>query len=657
MKTILVIGPVTRRAGYGEQARFALRSLRAHEDRFNILIQDIPWGKSGQVSEDNEEQRYIRETIAKTQQHLQNKQPVDITLQVTIPNEFKKLAPVNIGYTAGIETTRVAPQWIQQAELMDKIILVSNHSKNVYEKTSYEGTNNQTGEKVIIKTQVPMEVVNYPVRSLEVDDLGLELKHDFNFLTIAQMGPRKNLANNVKWFLEEFHDDEVGLVVKTNMMNCSTADGQYCLQTMKEMTKQFPDRKCSVHLLHGDLSLEQMNSLYTHPKMKGFVTLTHGEGYGLPIFEAAYHGLPVIAPGWSGQNDFLYAPVKSGKQKKAKLRPLFSKVDYTIGQVPQQAVWEGVIQADAGWCYPTEDGAKTAMRDVYDNHSKYVGLSRKLKKHILANFTEEQMTTQFVNAVVGKLNSDPRPVDGISFCVITNGEKKEKTELEIKSIHRTMKSTDVPYEVIVSGIWNDSENIKVISAEEEANTGKISTMRNKAADASQYSSIVFIDDDIVFPEEWASRFVEFSQNEDWSVLGNKILLPDGGRYWDRATISPHQMVEYDHPANDSKLYQTGAFWIIRKSVFEKHRWDDNLGFYQPNEQGMNEDVEFSFRLKSEGYVLSFDENNTVWHNDRGYSQFEKLCLKKDILSEKLNIEKCFLSKDDESRFTMCVEKL
>ena len=405
MKTILVIGPVTRRAGYGEQARFALRSLRAHEDRFNILIQDIPWGQSGQVSEDNEEQKYIRETIAKTQQHLQHQLPVDMTLQVTIPNEFKKLAPVNIGYTAGIETTRVSPQWIEQSALMDKIILVSNHSKDVYEKTSYEGTNNQTGEQVIIKTQVPMEVVNYPVRSLEVDDLGLELKHDFNFLTIAQMGPRKNLANTVKWFLEEFQNDEVGLVVKTNMRNCSTADGHFCLDNIRQLTKQFPERKCSVHLLHGDLSLGQMNSLYTHPKMKSFVTLTHGEGYGLPIFEAAYHGLPVVAPSWSGQNDFLYAPVKSGKQKKAKLRPLFAKVDYTIGQVPQEAVWDGVIQQDAGWCYPTEDGAKSAMRDVYSNYSNYLGMSRKLKKHILKNFTEEQMTTKFADAVCEKEES------------------------------------------------------------------------------------------------------------------------------------------------------------------------------------------------------------------------------------------------------------
>jgi len=399
MKTILVIGPVTRRAGYGEQARFALRSLRAHEDRFNILIQDIPWGQSGQVSEDNEEQRYIRETIAKTQQHLQQQLPVDITLQVTIPNEFKKIAPINIGYTAGIEATKVSPQWIQQAALMDKIITISSHSKNVYEKTSYEGTNNQTGEKVIIKTQVPMEVVNYPVRSLEVDDLGLELKHDFNFLAIAQLGPRKNLANTIKWFVEEFHDDEVGLVVKTNLRNCSTTDGQYCLQSMKNITKDFPDKKCSVYLVHGDLSLGQMNSLYTHPKMKSFVTFTHGEGFGIPIFEAAYHGLPVVAPAWSGQNDFLYAPVKSGKQKKAKLRPLFAKVDYTMGQVPREAVWDGVIQQDAGWCYPTEDGAKSAMRDVHDNYPKYVGMSRKLKNHLLENFTEESQCKQFADAV------------------------------------------------------------------------------------------------------------------------------------------------------------------------------------------------------------------------------------------------------------------
>jgi glycosyltransferase involved in cell wall biosynthesis len=406
MKTILVKGPALSRSGYGEQTRFALRSLRAHEDRFNILLQNISWGKTGWIAGDTEERQWFDHLIGKTQVHLQQKLPIDISLQVTIPNEWEKMAPINIGYTAGIETTKVSPQWIEKSRLMDKIIVVSNHAKNVYENTVYEATVEQSNEKVQFRTQVPFEVVNYPVRSLESEDIGIELDYDFNFLAVAQMGPRKNLANTIKWFFEEFQNDEVGLVLKTNMANCSTADKLFCSETLKSMKSQFPESKCKLYLLHGDLSLPQMNSLYTHSKIKSLVTFTHGEGFGLPIFEAAYHGLPVIAPSWSGQNDFLYAPVKSGKQKKAKLRPLFSKVDYTIGQVPQQAVWDGVIQADSGWCYPAEKSAKSAMRDVFSDYPKHVGMARKLEKHLLENFTEEKMTTQFADAIYQKEELD-----------------------------------------------------------------------------------------------------------------------------------------------------------------------------------------------------------------------------------------------------------
>jgi hypothetical protein len=63
----------------------------------------------------------------------------DISLQVTVPNEFEKIAPVNVGYTAGIETTKVSPQWIAKSnETVDKIIVVSNHSKKVFEQTKYD---------------------------------------------------------------------------------------------------------------------------------------------------------------------------------------------------------------------------------------------------------------------------------------------------------------------------------------------------------------------------------------------------------------------------------------------------------------------------------------------------------------------------------------
>ena len=35
-KKILVRGPVLSRSGYGEQARFAMRYLREHEERYDI---------------------------------------------------------------------------------------------------------------------------------------------------------------------------------------------------------------------------------------------------------------------------------------------------------------------------------------------------------------------------------------------------------------------------------------------------------------------------------------------------------------------------------------------------------------------------------------------------------------------------------------------
>ena len=399
MKTILVRGPALSRSGYGEQTRFALRSLRAHEERFNILLVNTTWGQTGWISEENEEREWLDHLLLKGHQHIQAKLPIDISLQVTIPNEWERIAPVNIGYTAGIETTKIAPGWIEKATLMDKIIVVSNHSKNVYNDTVYTGIVQETNQEVTVRNTTPIEVVNYPVRSLEKGALDLQLDYDFNFLAVAQMGPRKNIPNTIYWFIDEFHNEEVGLVLKANTANCSTMDYSRTKAAIRSITDKYPDRKCKIYLIHGDLSLEQMNSLYTHEKIKSFVTFTHGEGFGMPIFEAAYHGLPVIAPSWSGQNDFLFAPVKSGKQKKAKLRPLFCKVDYAIAQVPKDVVWEGVITADSGWCHIDNKAARRSFRDMHNNYERYKSHANKLKKHLIENFTEEKQYEMFADHV------------------------------------------------------------------------------------------------------------------------------------------------------------------------------------------------------------------------------------------------------------------
>ena len=62
-KKILVKGPVLSQSGYGEQARFALRSLRSREDLFEIYVVAIPWGKTGWVWEEDEFRSWLDQRI------------------------------------------------------------------------------------------------------------------------------------------------------------------------------------------------------------------------------------------------------------------------------------------------------------------------------------------------------------------------------------------------------------------------------------------------------------------------------------------------------------------------------------------------------------------------------------------------------------------
>lgn len=393
-KKILIRGPVLSQSGYGEQARFAMRAIRSREDLFDIFLLPLNWGQTGWVSLDNEERSWIDEKIKATHAHTQNGGTFDISLQVTIPNEFEKIAPINIGYTAGIETTKVAAPWLQKVNEMDKIIVVSNHSKEVFKDTVYTAQHPTTGHLIKLECNCPIEVVNYPVREFKKEKVNLNLDFDFNYLAISQWGPRKNFNNLINWFIEENRDKEVGLVLKTSIKNNSIIDREFTEKRLKEIVSAHGDIKCKVYLIHGDLTDEELCGIYQNKKIKCLISTTHGEGYGLPLFEAAYNGLPVICVGWSGQKDFLYVPQKSGK-----LKPMFTVVDHELRNVQPEAVWKGVIEKDSQWAYPKEESFKKALREVRTDNSRCRRTASKLKKYLRENFTEETMYSQFVDHV------------------------------------------------------------------------------------------------------------------------------------------------------------------------------------------------------------------------------------------------------------------
>ncbi|MHA2215547.1 MAG: hypothetical protein ACXACY_06415, partial [Candidatus Hodarchaeales archaeon] len=192
---------------------------RTVENDYNILIHPINWGQSGWVWEDSEFRQWVDSRILATQEAARsgNFRP-DMTLQITIPNEFTKMSPVDIGFTAGIETTKVSPQWLEKGNEMEKLLVVSSHAKTTFCSTVAEAQD-QFGNKVDYSLKTPIEVVSQSTpRPSPVPIEGFELSCDKNFLVVSQMGPRKNFSNTLKWFVEEFKDEEVGLLIIGNQI-------------------------------------------------------------------------------------------------------------------------------------------------------------------------------------------------------------------------------------------------------------------------------------------------------------------------------------------------------------------------------------------------------------------------------------------------------
>ena len=134
-------------------------------------------------------------------------------------------------------------------------------------------------------------------------------------------------------------------------------------------------------MIHGDLTQEEVNGLYNHPKVKVHVSFTKGEGYGRPLLEASVSAKPVIASNWSGHVDFLSlnSPLLPGG----------------LTQVHPSAAWDKVILKEAQW-YSVDYGyAKKLLKDLHKNNKKYLVNAKKQAYFSRTNFNMKDMDIKF----------------------------------------------------------------------------------------------------------------------------------------------------------------------------------------------------------------------------------------------------------------------
>ena len=391
MIKVLLRAPLLTNSGYGIHSRQLFSWLVERKD-VDLTVECVQWGRTSWIL-DGDQENGIYKKIMHYSKPIEKSKYYDISFQVQLPDEWDtSLAKKNVGVTAVVETDKCSPEWVSACNNMDTIIVPSTFTKNVLKRSGL-----LTSKVLVIQEWFNRDILNNSlVAKTQNDERYNKIKKPFNILVVCtltsniDLDDRKNLKNTIKWLCEEFKEDEdVGIILKTSFGKGSTSDKKMCTDYLNSLLKehrkgQFP----SFHFLHGNLKKEEMAALIRHSKVKLYASATRGEGYGLPLIEAAAAGVPIVATNWSGHLEFL--------QKEN-----FGTVDYDLVEIQESRIDGRIFHKGFKWANPIEASFKKEVRKVYDDYPQAKEKAKAMKKHIQFNYNSDAIKNKYSEFLEG----------------------------------------------------------------------------------------------------------------------------------------------------------------------------------------------------------------------------------------------------------------
>lgn len=445
-KSIVIAAPIKTRSGYGARSRDIAKAL-IDSGKYDVKLVPIRWGNTPQtaLNKNNiEDQKLLSRIIGGTLTF----QP-DIFIHITIPNEFQTVGKYNIGITAGIETTACRSEWVDGCNRMDLVLTSSEHSKKVFESLKFEKVDKETNRVIgHIVTTTPIDVlfegVDQSIYNSGIDKTSdvystiSSLPEKFCFLYTGawlqgEFGhDRKDVGSLVHVFMDTFKKKKKcpALILKTNLANFSIVEKTEILKKIHDIKGMFRNggwigELPNVYLLHGNLSDDEMNVLYHHPKIKAMVSFTHGEGYGRPLLEFTTTGKPVIASGWSGQVDFLH--------------PSYSVLLPGQLQGVHHSAQNDWIIKGSKWFVVNYQHASKVLMDVFNNYSEYLDRSKRQKKYTKEYFTLTLMKNKLLDILDNLDSYKPRAVPEqktLNLPKLQPKQSKEPTKFKLPKLKK-----------------------------------------------------------------------------------------------------------------------------------------------------------------------------------------------------------------------------
>jgi glycosyltransferase involved in cell wall biosynthesis len=215
----------------------------------------------------------------------------------------------------------------------------------------------------------------------------------FVFYTIGAWDPRKALGDLVTAFTQTFDtEDRVTLLVKTSaaVSNAAGRGGANVEGPVREVIEAASRRTGRANanfaiIAADDISGRTMDAIHTIGDC--YVSLTHGEGWGMGAFDAATLGKPVLITGWGGQLDYL------GEDYPGLIRHRMTPVS---GWLPHAS-----YQPNQRWATPDLGHASERMRAAAAREPRLLEVAARVRERLGNRYAEPIVVRQLLAAIEG----------------------------------------------------------------------------------------------------------------------------------------------------------------------------------------------------------------------------------------------------------------
>jgi len=308
-------------------------------------------------------------------------QNVDYCIQSLLPHhligsgKFKK----NIAMFVS-ENSTIKHVWLDDLRQMDEVWVPNNYNKEVLQRDGIENV------KVI---PYAFNVASYNKSDKQISLYPIDNKFKFYFIGSTEgrgdiAGDRKNITSLFKSYYSEFvNGEQVCLVIKLKMFNKKPEETKALVdqeaKRIRDSLRMHKDESCyPQHVIWSEeIDEEMLQGL--HRSCDCYVTMSHGEGWDVPAFEAMCYGNTPICPKEGGHLEY----IDENNEATGKLINGVYNVCCNLNPA-----FNEIGTGKEEWFCPSESEMKQAMRYYYKNRQS---IDRSIGKKQAEKFSYENV--------------------------------------------------------------------------------------------------------------------------------------------------------------------------------------------------------------------------------------------------------------------------